>query len=135
MYWKFLLILSCLTFKVQARYNKSSFKFNHPRENQPVTSTPPYINNPCETQLNLFSEALESSEPWAVRLMDTWAKIRAGYLSGNILNFGDFDSCVKFKHDLGANGVLKGQHCWVHVTALENSTLNKVRSDLSLKNL
>lgn len=84
----------------------------------------------CENQLTQFSEALAKSEDWAVRLTDTWAKIQAGYLSGNSMNLGNFDGCVNFKHDS-----IQGQHCWVTFSAGENSTLENDREDLSLRKL
>lgn len=67
--------------------------------------------------------------------MDTWAKIRAGYLSGNVINFSDFDTCINFEHDTTTSGIIRGQHCWVLLAALPNSTLDDNRADLSLKNL
>ncbi|KAG5684553.1 hypothetical protein PVAND_013778 [Polypedilum vanderplanki] len=84
----------------------------------------------CQSQLAQFSQALSESQEWAVRLVDTWAKIGAGYLSGNNMNLGDFDSCVKFRYEN-----FQGQHCWVTFTALPNSTLESDSNDINLKKL
>ncbi|KAG5684550.1 hypothetical protein PVAND_013776 [Polypedilum vanderplanki] len=82
----------------------------------------------CQNQLAQFAQALSESQEWAVRLVDTWAKIGAGYLSWNTVNLGDFDSCVKFRHEN-----FQGQHCWVTISALPNSTLESDSNDINLK--
>ncbi|KAG5684551.1 hypothetical protein PVAND_013777 [Polypedilum vanderplanki] len=87
-----------------------------------------YNNALCQSQLAEFTQALSESQEWAVRLVDTWAKVGAGYLSGNIMNLGDFDSCVKFRHEN-----FQGQHCWVTISALPNSTLESDSNDINLK--
>lgn len=77
----------------------------------------------CRNQLDLFNNALSNREFWALELLDTWAKTRAGYLSGNVRNIGDFDSCVRFRYDTQSSGIIQGQHCHVGLQALPNSTL------------
>ncbi|CAG9806050.1 unnamed protein product [Chironomus riparius] len=89
----------------------------------------------CDQDLLSFQQGLERNEPWAVIFADTWAKIQAGYLSGNTINIGDFDSCVKFEHPITSSRIYKGQHCLVGISALSNSTLEADRTDLSLKHL
>lgn len=83
----------------------------------------------CRTQLSQFSQALSNGDDWAVRLTDTWVKVPAGYLSGNRKHPGDYDSCVNFRHD-----AIQGQHCWITLNALDKSTIDDDRIDLSLKN-
>ena len=89
----------------------------------------------CEQDLMIFQPSLERNEQWAVRFVDTWAKIQAGFLSENTLNIGDFDSCVRFQHEHTSNRLFEGQHCLVPLSALPDSTLDVDRTDLSLKNL
>lgn len=129
MYVKIFIFLCCLILNCHG--------FKHQRKiSQKIKISSASINDElCDSQLSLFSTALQNSELWAVRLMDTWAKIQAGYLSGNVRNYGDFDSCINFEHDTSSSGIIRGQHCWVSLTALPNSTLDDNRTDLSLKNL
>jgi hypothetical protein len=86
-------------------------------------AAPPHDDEICRNQLTLFTDALSDREFWALELFDTWAKIQAGYLSGNIRNIGDFDHCVKFRYNTQSNGIIQGQHCHVAFEALPNSTL------------
>ena len=64
----------------------------------------------CDQDLALFQQALENNELWAVRFVDTWAKVQAGYLSGNTFNFGDFDSCLTTKIDQSG---ISGKYCMI----------------------
>lgn len=98
-------------------------------------STKVFNDAVCDNHLNLFSNALSNNEDWAVKLMDTWAKISAGYLSGNTMNLGDFDHCVRFRYDTISSGKIQGQHCWVPLSALPNSTLETDNTDLNLRKL
>lgn len=85
-------------------------------------------NEQCTRELESFEQAIANKEPWATRLIDTWAKVDSGYLSGNTFNFGDFDSCINFQH-------LQTRHCTMALSALTNSTLSDERTDLSLKHV
>lgn len=79
----------------------------------------------CQSQLNLFSEALANREFWAIQLFDTWAKIQAGFLAGNTLNLGNYDHCVRFRYDTQSSGIIQGQHCYVQFQAKTNSSLGE----------
>ncbi|KAG5681173.1 hypothetical protein PVAND_010631 [Polypedilum vanderplanki] len=84
----------------------------------------------CQNQLEQFSEALSENQNWALKLVDTWAKVQAGFLSGNSVNFGDFDSCVEFKHN-----EIQGQFCWIILSPLQNSTFENNFHDINFKSL
>lgn len=79
----------------------------------------------CQNQLNLFTDALEKREFWALELFDTWAKVDAGLLKGNIQNLGNFDGCMEFRHETQSNGIIEGKYCLVMFEALANSTLEE----------
>lgn len=77
----------------------------------------------CQSQLDAFTVALSARKGWALELFDSWAKVQAGYLSGNLQNLGNFDQCSKFEYDTLSSGIIQGQYCLVGIRALSNSTL------------
>lgn len=45
-------------------------------------------------------------------VVDSWGKIPAGIMMGNIFAFGNFDECVNFKRELSAPiQTMEGQYC------------------------
>lgn len=82
-----------------------------------ITHVAAFDNEKCQNQLNLFTQALEARESWALQLFDTWAKIQAGFLAGNSQNLGNFDHCVRFRYETELSGLFQGQHCYVQFQA------------------
>jgi hypothetical protein len=77
----------------------------------------------CQNQLDLFTEALDGRETWALELFDTWSKVHAGYLRGNVQNLGNYDGCMRFQYDTRSSGTILPKYCLVTFQALPNSTL------------
>lgn len=121
------LIISCLISLGDSVSHLTPIKIDFEKfsseSNESTNQIQPFNNQICQNQLNQFSNALSNREFWALQLFDTWAKIQAGFLSGNIINIGDFDRCVRFRHETQANEIIQGQHCHVGILALPNSTL------------
>lgn len=65
----------------------------------------------CLTQVRIIAEALARGELWTIEIFDTWTKLQFGLFDGNLVDFGLFDKCVRFKRDMGYNGIFRGQHC------------------------
>lgn len=140
MYWKYLFVLVLLTKKVYLIQDyRQLVDYDRWFESKGIvkeyTQKSSLNDEICDQDLMLFKQSLERSESWAIKFADTWAKVDAGYLSGNTINIGDFDSCVKFEHYTESNKILKGQYCLVGLSALPNSTLETDRNDISLKHL
>jgi hypothetical protein len=96
----------------------------------------------CDKDLDLFDQALQSRELWAleskptseilmtsifkelfIQVFDLWAKISSGYLVGSTRNFGHFTDCVKFRHQR-SDDTIQGQHCLVTFKGV-NSTFER----------
>lgn len=136
MWWKYLFVLIFLSKKIYSIQDYRQLVDYHQWKNTLKIIQKYSVNDDfCDQDLLLFQQSLDRSESWAVQFTDTWAKIQAGYLSGNTINIGDFDSCVKFEHHTTSNRIFRGQHCFVGLSALPNSTLETDRNDLSLKHL
>lgn len=140
MWWKYLFVLIFLSKKI---YSIQDYRqlvdyhqwYEYRKNTLEISQKYSVSDDICDQDLLLFQESLERSESWAVQFVDTWAKIQAGYLSGNTMNIGDFDNCVKFEHHMTSSRIFKGQHCLVELSALPNSTLETDMNDLSLKHL
>jgi hypothetical protein len=140
MVWKYLFVLIFLLEKVYSIQDYRQLVDHDERymfkKSALETSQKYSVNDDvCDQDLLLFQQSLEGSEPWAIRFADTWAKVQAGYLSGNTMNIGDFDSCVNFLHHATSNRIFRGLHCLFGLSALPNSTLETDRNDISLKHL
>lgn len=48
-----------------------------------------------------------------IQVFDSWAKVQSGIMSGNNMNFGDFDQCLSTQHTTSNDGKIKGQYCMV----------------------
>lgn len=47
-----------------------------------------------------------------IQVFDSWAKVQSGIMSGNNMNFGDYDQCLKTQHT-SKDGQISGQFCMV----------------------
>ncbi|KAI1304131.1 hypothetical protein HDE_01982 [Halotydeus destructor] len=68
------------------------------------------LNADCKRSLQLFKTGLEESTLWAFEVMDSMAKMRPGFLSGEYGDFGKWDECIEVNYD---DNQLKfgGQYC------------------------
>lgn len=75
----------------------------------------------CDRQLAYFDNELDNREDWAVFVFDTWAKLQASILRGNLDIPGGFTDCVNFRHESNATGVgtFQGMHCMVNFRPTE----------------
>ena len=46
-------------------------------------------------------------------MFDSWAKVQSGIMSGNNMNFGDYDQCLNTQHTTSKDEKIKGQFCMV----------------------
>lgn len=62
-----------------------------------------------------------------IKVFDTWAKIQAGVLSGNLQNPGSFTKCVSFSYtdETSSISTIQGQHCMVSFAAKENVSFTR----------
>jgi hypothetical protein len=70
-------------------------------------------------------------------VFDFWAKIESGYLSsiGSRVNFGHFDNCLKFRHEISNSETIKGQHCLVTFTASESTLPEDFNGDFDWREM
>lgn len=100
---------------------------NEAKFNSTIVDPSKHSNNLCLRQVRNFAEGLARGELWAVEIYDTWTKLQFGLLDGNLVDFGLFDKCVKFRKDMRNDGVFQGQHCMTGFRAnlVENSTTSE----------
>lgn len=80
----------------------------------PEIFTQPNPNVPCIVQSIEVVRQFCFNETWPILMVDAWAKIQSGFLSGNIRNPGHFTQCLKIKNYLTnpeAGGYVEGKHC------------------------
>lgn len=44
-----------------------------------------------------------------ILVFDAWGKFQSGILSGNIYNFGNFESCLRIHHESEHFGMIEGE--------------------------
>ncbi|XP_055551766.1 O-acyltransferase like protein-like [Wyeomyia smithii] len=105
------LILGCNSLQLQSIHTdflsflgNQSAVWNH---TNPATSVQDRL---CLSQLELFQNAYTNEEPWALNFFDSWGKVPAGVLFGNVYEFGNFDQCRRVAHRYYF-GTVAGQHC------------------------
>ncbi|CAG4940140.1 unnamed protein product [Colias eurytheme] len=59
----------------------------------------------CRRDGQMFLDALDRLELWALKMLDATAKLPSGILSGNANQYGDFDEC------LSIDSAVRGKYC------------------------
>jgi len=96
MWWKYLFVLIFLSKKIYSIQDYRQLMdyhewYEYKKNTLEISQKYSVSDDICDQDLLLLQQSLERSESWTVRFADTWAKIQAGYLSGNAMNIGDFD--------------------------------------------
>ncbi|KAH7984330.1 hypothetical protein HPB52_019434 [Rhipicephalus sanguineus] len=74
------------------------------------------ISPECSFGLFKFMRAIQTLEPWALRLVDATAKYPTGFLQASLAEIGAYDECIEtVVHDDHGVEVVRGQFCNVHV--------------------
>jgi hypothetical protein len=57
-------------------------------------------------------------------VFDSWTKFQSGVSHGNVVDFGNFEQCLDFKHDSTDSkiGQIQGQHCVIYYRATPNAS-------------
>lgn len=65
-------------------------------------------------------------------MLDSWTKIPSGILTGNTIDFGNYDQCVEIRQNPipSSLGEIQGKHCVVYYGAVANKTLDSNESAL-----
>ncbi|EDS30957.1 conserved hypothetical protein [Culex quinquefasciatus] len=65
-----------------------------------------------------FCEWVGDGEMWAINFYDSWGKVPAGLLFGNVYELGNFDQCRRARHShYHGTTSISGQHCTLMVDA------------------
>lgn len=74
------------------------------------------ISPQCSFGLFKFMRAMQTLEPWAMRLIDATAKYPTGFLQASLAEIGAYDECIEtVVHDDNGVEEVRGQFCNVHV--------------------
>ncbi|KAH8399761.1 hypothetical protein KR215_002108 [Drosophila sulfurigaster] len=67
----------------------------------------------CLSEVAQLSLALRSGQLWALRMIDSWGRLPAGMLYGNMKDLGNFEECIRVNHALSTTGqTLRGKYCF-----------------------
>lgn len=57
-------------------------------------------------------------------VLDSWTKIPSGILTGNTVDFGNYDQCVEIRQNPKPSSLeeIQGKHCVVYYGAAANNT-------------
>lgn len=53
-------------------------------------------------------------------MYDSWSKLQSGIFMGSNRDFGNYDECVKFKHESSV-GLIKGKYCSTKYQPIQRS--------------
>ncbi|XP_068082920.1 nose resistant to fluoxetine protein 6-like [Anabrus simplex] len=74
-------------------------------------------NELCRSHSNIILRQAKELHTWALKILDSSAKVPSGLLSGNVNQFGDFDQCLSVSktlidsaYNLGTS-TIKGKYC------------------------
>ncbi|XP_017145314.1 nose resistant to fluoxetine protein 6-like [Drosophila miranda] len=70
----------------------------------------------CLADMAQFMQALTAGKLWALKMIDAWGSIPSGLLYGNIVNFGNFDECIKISKEITSSHSINGKYCFLNVS-------------------
>nr|XP_037268689.1 nose resistant to fluoxetine protein 6-like [Rhipicephalus microplus] len=86
----------------------------------------------CNKALLRTVRALQSLEPWVLRLIDATGKYPTGFLEASHVDMGAFDQCLEtFVRDRSGTVVSRGQYCNLHVYAKSSAALQAMMDYMS----
>jgi hypothetical protein len=77
--------LDLIDFQAQLAINHNYFKSN--------------LSETCSKQVSNLINGLRKKQNWSLRLVDSYGKLPAGLLNGNLLWMGDFEECLNITVD------------------------------------
>lgn len=54
-------------------------------------------------------------------VVDAWGKTPSGVLSGNIADLGNYDQCLRIRHELETDNIFQGQYCFSLVRTADST--------------
>ncbi|KAH8272269.1 hypothetical protein KR044_002584, partial [Drosophila immigrans] len=100
----------------------------------PGTRLPNEQDLRCLSEVAQLSQALRSGELWAWRMIDSWGRLPAGILLGNLKDLGNYEECIRVNHALPTTGqTLRGKYCFAKL--FSGSMLNSNSAVLSMINV
>ncbi|GAB0089047.1 uncharacterized protein DMENIID0001_035260 [Sergentomyia squamirostris] len=82
------------------------------------------VSSKCRQQTNRYFAALANFDLWAVRMLDSSAKLPSGLLNGNVNQLGDFDQCLDV---LDRAEQIQGQYCLAYLQPEVPDKFNRMR--------
>ncbi|XP_026847251.1 nose resistant to fluoxetine protein 6 [Drosophila persimilis] len=70
----------------------------------------------CLADMAQFMQALTAGKLWALRMIDAWGSIPSGLLYGNLVDFGNFDECIKISKEITSSHSINGKYCFLNVS-------------------
>ncbi|KAH8272280.1 hypothetical protein KR044_006721, partial [Drosophila immigrans] len=81
----------------------------------------------CLAEMAQITQALRTGQLWALRMIDSWGRLPAGLLHGNLRDMGNFDECLRINHAIATTGqTLTGKYCFANLMSV--SSLMSVRT-------
>ncbi|XP_034490672.1 nose resistant to fluoxetine protein 6-like [Drosophila innubila] len=66
----------------------------------------------CLAEVAQLNQGLKSGSIWALRMIDSWGRLPAGLLYGNLKDLGNFDECIRVNREVASTGhTLRGKYC------------------------
>lgn len=82
----------------------------------------------CKSDLEKLINGINDSEIWAYQMLDSSTKIPNGILTGNLIDFGNYDECLS----IVGNGFAT-QHCMASITIGDKNLLGPITGNTSLE--
>ncbi|XP_032296332.1 nose resistant to fluoxetine protein 6 [Drosophila virilis] len=78
----------------------------------PGTGLPNQQDLQCLAEVATLSQGVQTGSIWALRMIDSWGRLPAGMLYGNLKDLGNFDECIRVNQLVASTGhSLRGKYC------------------------
>ncbi|XP_018331971.1 nose resistant to fluoxetine protein 6-like [Agrilus planipennis] len=92
------------------------------------------VSPECRTLLKEYHANIDSFGNWGLQMYQASAKLPVGMLKGNVLNMGDYDSCVNLAAETN-RGTVNGKYCLAFETANDNYISNLILRRYSMEKI
>ncbi|EDV92468.1 GH24038 [Drosophila grimshawi] len=93
----------------------------------PGTRLPNKEDLQCMAEMAQLSQGVQSGSIWALRMIDSWGRLPAGLLYGNVKDLGNFDECVRVDHHMESTSLrLRGKYCMAKLFSIDTGAMGKL---------
>ncbi|EDW05583.1 nose resistant to fluoxetine protein 6 [Drosophila mojavensis] len=97
----------------------------------PAAELPNQQDLQCMAEIAMLSQGLKDGRLWALQMIDSWGRLPAGILHGNLKDLGNYDECLRVNQPMANTGQsVRGKYC---LAKIAGSGMDGIMGTLGIK--